>query len=105
MPKFVFAYHGGPQGLSPEEGRAHMENWKAWMASLGDAVIDPGLPLGKSCTVSAAGVSDDGGVNPLAGFTVIEAADMAAATAMAQRSPHISIGGTIEVAPALDMPM
>lgn len=30
---------------------------------------------------------------------------MAAALAMAGRCPHVDIGGTIEVAPALDMPM
>jgi hypothetical protein len=105
MPKFVFAYHGSPKSMSQDEGRAHMKNWMAWMNSLGEAVIDRGLPVGKSHTVGRDGITENGGSNPLEGFTVIEAADMKAALEMAARSPHVEIGGTIEVAPALNMPM
>lgn len=105
MPKFVFAYHGGPKSMTAEEGRAHMKNWKAWMDGLGSAVVDRGLAVGKSHTAGPDGISRDGGSNPLEGFTVVEAANMEAALEMAKRSPHVAIGGTIEVAPALDMPM
>lgn len=105
MPKYIFAYHGGKKFETREEGMAHMANWKAWMASLGDAVIDPGMPFGPSKTVSADGVEDGGGANPISGITTIEAEDMAAAVKMAQASPHVTIGGTIEVAEALNMSM
>lgn len=105
MPKFVFAYHGGPNSMSAEKGKAHMKNWVAWMDGLGAAVVDRGMPVGKSHTVGPDGITENGGSNPLAGFTVIEAADMKAALDMAGRSPHVDIGGTIEVAPALNMPM
>ena len=105
MTKFVFAYHGGPQSMSPEEGRAHMGEWMAWMSGLGDAVVDRGLPFGKSMTVGPNGVTEGGGPNPLSGYTLVAANDMAAALEMAKRCPHIAIGGTIEVAPALEMPM
>lgn len=105
MPKFVFAYHGGPREMTAEAGREHMMRWMAWMGGLGDAVVDRGLPLGPSMTVTPEGIVEAGGPNPLAGFTVVAADDLDAALAMARRSPHISIGGTIEVAPALDMPM
>ena len=56
-------------------------------------------------TVGPDGITDGGGPNPLSGFTIVEADDMAAALEMAGRCPHVDIGGTIEVAPALDMPM
>lgn len=105
MARFVFAYHGGPQSMSPDEGRAHMGKWMAWMGDLGDAVVDRGTPVGKSMTVGPDGVVDGGGSNPLSGITIVEASDMAAALEMAGRCPHVEIGGTIEVAPALDMPM
>jgi hypothetical protein len=105
MARFVFAYHGGPNSMSPEEGRAHMGQWMAWMNGLGDAVVDRGMPVGKSMTVGPDGVSEGGGPNPISGFTIVEADDMAAALEMAGRCPHVDIGGTIEVAPALDMPM
>lgn len=105
MARFVFAYHGGPQSMSPEDGRAHMGKWMAWMNGLGDTVVDRGLPLGKSVTVGPDGITEDGGPNPLSGFTVVEAEDLDAALEMAKRCPHVDIGGTIEVAPALAMPM
>ncbi len=105
MPKFVFAYHGGPKSMTAEAGKAHMKAWMDWMDSLGSAALDRGLPVGPSRTVGPDGVSDGGGADPLSGFSVIQAEDMAAALAMARRSPHIDVGGTIEVAPAMDLPM
>tara|TARA_R110002051_G_scaffold103453_6_gene175271 strand:+ start:1027 stop:1395 length:369 start_codon:yes stop_codon:yes gene_type:complete len=105
MSKFVFAYHGGPSSMTPEEGKAHMGKWMGWMESLGDAVVDRGLPVGKSKTVGPRGVTDDGGSNPLSGFTIVQADSIDAAVEMAKRSPHVEVGGTIEIAPALDMPM
>ena len=74
-----------------------MARWKAWIAGLGDAVVNPGTPLGMSKTVSSDGVADDGGSNPLMGFSVVEADSMDAALEMAKSSPHLEIG-TIEVA-------
>ncbi len=106
MPKFVLAYHGQPKIESKEDGAEHMTAWRAWMESLGDAVIDPGLPVGQSKTIHSDGsVTDDGGANPLSGFTIVEAKDMEAAINMAKPCPHLSAGGTMEIAPAMDMEM
>lgn len=105
MPKFVFAYHGGSRPASAEQGRTHMQKWMAWMEGLGAAIIDRGMPVGPGVTVTAKGVSEGGGPDPLGGFTVVEASDLAAATSMARQCPHLDLGGSIEVAPALDMPM
>ncbi len=105
MQKYILAYHGGATSMTPEEGQKHMQDWMAWMDGLGDAVVDRGLPVGKSVTVSAEGVTQDGGSNPLSGITIIQAKSQDAAIAMTQKSPHLAIGGTIELAPAMDMPM
>ncbi|MFK7863576.1 MAG: YciI family protein [Pseudohongiellaceae bacterium] len=105
MKKFVFAYHGGPNGLTPEEGKAHMGQWMAWMEGLGAAVIDRGVALGKSKTAGPNGIVDDGGSNPLSGYTIIQAEDLDAALVMASDSPHVKVGGSIEVAPVMDMSM
>ena len=102
MPNFVFAYHGGRKPESPEEGAKLMAAWKAWLVGLGDAVVNPGTPLGMSKTVSSSGVSDDGGSNPLMGFSIVKADSMDAALEMAQACPHLEIG-TIEVAEAKEM--
>ena len=37
------------------------------------AIVDPGNPVGTAKTVSAKGVSDSGGDNPLSGYTIIRA--------------------------------
>ncbi len=103
MPKFVFAYHGGKKFETREKGQAHMTKWNAWIDGLGDAVIDPGMYFGMSKTVSADGVADDGGSNPLSGITVIQADTMEEALEMAKACPHIGIGGTIEVAQVMQM--
>jgi len=100
---YIIAYHGGKKPESPEEGAKHMAKWKAWVGDLGDAVVNPGTPLGKSKTVSSGGVSDDGGSNPLSGFSMVKADGMDAALEMAKGSPFLEIGGTIEVAEVMEM--
>ena len=104
MPKFVFAYHGGGMPDTPEESAKLMAAWQAWMGGLGAAIVDGGAPVGMSKTVSAGGVVDNGGANPLSGYTIVEAADMDAAVSMAQGCPILDSGnGTVEVAPVMEM--
>lgn len=105
MPKFIFAYHGGRKFETKEEGAAHMTNWMAWSNGLGEALIDPGMPVSASKTVSSDGVSDGGGSNPISGVSVVQAETMEEALEMAKSCPHVNIGGTIEVAQAMDMKM
>ncbi|OIQ38672.1 MAG: hypothetical protein BM560_18650 [Roseobacter sp. MedPE-SWde] len=106
MPKFVLAYHGHPDVNTPEEGAKMMAAWKAWMAGLGTAALDPGLAVGPSKTVLSDGaVAEGGGANPLSGYTVIEARDMDAAIELVRGCPHLSGSGTIEVAPDLELDM
>jgi len=102
MPDYVFAYHGGKKPESPEEGQKEMEKWGAWFAQMGDAVVNPGNPVGQSWTVSADGVSHEGGANPLSGFTVVRAESMEAAAAMAKGCPILS-SGSVEVAEVMEM--
>ncbi len=103
MSKFVIAYRGGRKFDTPQEGAAYMAKWKAWMGGLGDAIVDPGMPLGAGKLVSANGVSDRG-ADPLTGFSIISADHLDAALEMARRCPHLD-HGTIEVAEAMEMKM
>ena len=103
MSNYVIAYHGGKKPETPEEGAKHMAKWKAWVDGLGDAVVNPGTPLGKSKTVSSAGVSDDGGSNPMSGFSIVTADSMDAALEMAKKCPFLEFGGTLGVAEVMEM--
>ena len=98
MPKFVFAYHGGGVPDTPEKQEQVMAAWGAWYGEMGAAVQDPGNPVGMSKTVSASGVADNGGSNPLSGYTIVEAADIDAACGMAKGCPIVNDGGSVEVA-------
>ena len=102
MSSYIFAYHGGKRPETPEAGAELMARWKAWMGGLGDALVNPGNPVGKSKTVGSGGVSDDGGSNPLSGFSIVKADSMDAALEMAKGCPHLD-HGTIEVAEAMEM--
>jgi hypothetical protein len=102
MPNFVIAYHGGSKPESPEEGAKHMAKWKAWLGGLGEAVVNPGTPLGKSKTVSAKGVSDGGGPNALTGYSIVMADSMESALEMAKACPFLEMG-TLEVAEVMEM--
>ncbi|MEM8870919.1 MAG: hypothetical protein AAGE38_10995 [Pseudomonadota bacterium] len=104
MPDYVFAYHGGRTPETPEEGAKVMAAWQAWFGTMGDAVVNDGAPVGKSKTVSVDGVADNGGSNPLSGFTLVRASDIDAACEMAKGCPMVIDGsGSVEVAQVHEM--
>ena len=103
MTKYVLAYHGGRKFESPQDGAAYMAKWKAWMGGLGDAVVDPGMPLGAGKLIGPAGVTDRS-ANMLTGFSTVTAESLEAAIALARQCPHLD-HGTIEVAEVMEMKM
>ncbi|MEJ6783678.1 YciI family protein [Aminobacter sp. Piv2-1] len=104
MTKFLYVYHGGSMPQSEEEGAKVMKAWTDWFAGLGAAVVDGGAPVGKSQTVSPGGsVANDGGANPASGYSVIDAKDPADAERIAKGCPILDAGGSIEVAPIIQM--
>ncbi|WP_323781089.1 hypothetical protein [Thalassovita sp.] len=104
MPKFMFIYHGGGRPETPEEGEKVMKAWTGWMAGIGSDLVDGGNPAGSSKTVSSSGVEDTGGPNPVSGYSLVNAADMDAAIAIAKGCPILDGGeGTVEIAEAMAM--
>jgi hypothetical protein len=104
MPKYVFAYHGGRMAETEAAQAEAMAAWGAWFEKLGPAVVDGGAPTGQSKTVGANGsVSTGGGANPLSGYSLITAASIDDAVQHAKGCPVLAVGGTVEVAEAIDM--
>ncbi|GLQ55077.1 hypothetical protein [Devosia nitrariae] len=104
MPKYLFGYHGGGTPETPEEGERIMAAGNKWFEGLGPAVVDIGNPIGMSRTINGNGsVSDGGGVNPVTGYSLVEASDLDAAVAMAKGCPIFENGGSIQVGEALEM--
>lgn len=103
MTNFMIAYHGGNKPSSKEEGMAHMQKWKDWVASLGDAVVNPGTPLPASKLVTADLVEDDTTENAMNGFAVVKAESIEAAVEIAKADPFLAMGGTIRVSKMMEM--
>ncbi len=104
MPKFMFIYHGGGRPETPEEGEQVMAAWTKWMEGIGEDLVDGGNPAGMSKTVTVHGVANDGGANPVSGYTLVNAADIDAACEIAKGCPILEHGmGTVEVAEAMEM--
>ena len=105
MPQFIFTYHGGKKPDTAEAGKESMEKWKAWAASLGVALINPGTPVGITKVLTQEGISNQPSPHPIAGFSILEADSMEAALEMLQDCPHIHLmGGTLEVSEMMQMP-
>ena len=104
MAKYLYVYHGGKHPETEEEVAAVMDAWGQWFGSMGSAVVDGGNPVGMSSTVQSDGsVANNGGANPVSGYSLVESSDLDDALTKAKACPILSAGGSVEVAEAIDM--
>jgi len=103
MPKYLFAYHGGSMKETEEEQAATMAAWGAWMGQHEASFADGGAPTIMNMTVTADGMSEGGGPNPLTGYSVIESDSPEAACVIAEGCPIIADGGSVEIAQIHEM--
>jgi hypothetical protein len=80
-----------------------MAAFGAWVASVGDAMVDPGAPLAASKSISSKGSDDGPASGPIGGYTLLRAADLDAALQLVAQHPFISRGGTLQVSEAVDL--
>jgi hypothetical protein len=97
MAGYVITYFGGNPPASAEEGGENMNEYRQWMASLGDSAVSPANPLKSTQTISADGSAFKGSATEMSGFTVIKVASMEEAMAIAQACPFLKMGGSLEV--------
>lgn len=103
MSKYVLTYSGGGgMAATPEELAKSMNEWNAWFGTMGADLVDVGNPFGPGKAITADGsVSDATG--GLSGYSVVTAAGLDAAVAVAKGCPVLSSGGALEVYEAIDM--
>ncbi len=101
MPAAVLAKMGPP---TPEEMRSETEKWMAWVKKYGDAVVDPGAPLGKTKRITAAGASD--AKNEITAYSLVQGDSLDSVSKMFIGHPHFGMaeGGTIELVECLQIP-
>ncbi|HET9173734.1 MAG TPA: YciI family protein [Candidatus Saccharimonadales bacterium] len=98
MTKYIFVYKSKNDWttLPREQVIKMMEAWGEWLGSMGSAVVDSGQAFkagGKQVTRTGIAPTDD----LLSGYTIVEADDFDTALALAQGSPTLTDGGTVEV--------
>jgi hypothetical protein len=103
MAKFMFIYHGGSAPETEDAQNAAMAAWGAWIEAHASTMSDPGAPVGMSKTVLSDGVEDNGGANPASGYAFVEVESIEAAIEIAKGCPILEDGGSVEVAPVLEM--
>jgi len=93
MAQFMLVYRGEATDLtamSPEEGKAVLDRWQAWMGKVGDALKDVGAPFGESTSLV-----DDGSTAAAAassGYSIIEANDLDHARELTSGHAYLSEG-------------
>ncbi len=101
MPTYLFVYHAPMTPAeaappTPEQMAAVMGEWNAWAGKVGDGMIDFGTPLAGGTRVSRDGVSPS--TREVAGYSLIEAADLDAALDWAGKAA-VACEGPVEVRP------
>ena len=99
MAKYVLAFRGQPDRLTPADAS---DKWQAWFSELGSAIADGGSRVGPPTTLTAPGAGDPA-TAVLTGFMVLTADDLATATDLARGCPGLENGVSVEVAEALEM--
>jgi hypothetical protein len=98
MTRYLVTYHGGEGMPATEEGRQQvMAAFMAWAQGVGEAMVDPGAPLGASRSVTSAGDSAEPAPGPAGGYTVLEAASLDDAVALVRDHPFVGRGGALQV--------
>ncbi len=96
MAKYLFIYTSGDEPRPDTDMDAITQAWIGWFTGLGDAVVDPGNPVGASGAIApngaAAAVTADVG-----GYSVIRADSLEAALEIAKSSPALAANGSVEV--------
>jgi hypothetical protein len=87
MAKFLLITRGGTMPASPEEGAKVMQAWGDWFTAIGGSILDPGNPISQVRIVAADGSVSPGDGRSVTGYTVVEAADIDAAVALAKGAP------------------
>ncbi len=105
MPRYLLSYHGEMRmedmPSDPEAIQAVMAQWGAWYESMGESLVDGGAPIAFSTAINADGAAE--APAQLSGYTVVECDDMEAATTIAQGSPVLANGHSVQISQCIDM--
>lgn len=96
MRQFIMTYHGGSQPKIPENGKAHMDRYMAWIGTL-DAVVKQ-QPLNGTETPGTTKIT------PMIGYSISNAPDMVSARKIAAVCPFLDMDNSaMQVSDLIEM--
>ena len=98
-PEDVVAFRARPRSEQEAIDRVGLKAWKEWCRRNADAIVAADVMVGKTKRVTKSGIAN--AQNQIAGFVIVEAADIDAAASLFQNHPHITVfpGDGIDVMP------
>src|SRR5690348_888281 len=91
MANYLLLYKGGGMPQSDADRKKVMDDWAEWMKQCGDNLVDPGNPCSESKSVTKDGEKAVSG-EPVTGYSVIKADNMAGALKAASMVPLVVDG-------------
>jgi hypothetical protein len=101
MARFLVTYHGGKMPADDTGREQAMAAFAQWVEQTGQALIDPGAPLGPAKTVTSAAVTDGPAAGTLDGYSIIDADNINTAVKLVAKHPFVERGGSLQVSPAV----
>jgi hypothetical protein len=98
VPKFIFTYHQ-TAGYVPGSDPAATAAWGSYFDHIADSVLDPGQPVAHRTALG-----EVGSTTQLGGYSVVDAADMEHAVALATLCPALASGGGVQVGELMELP-
>lgn len=100
-PEDVAAFRASPKSEQDAIDKAGLQAWEEWSKRNSAAIVGTDVMVGKTRRVATSGISE--AQNQIAGFLIVEAADISAAAALFQDHPHITVfpGDGIDVMPVV----
>ena len=104
MAKYLLLYSGGGMPESEAEQKAVLKEWEAWYGKIGGAVVDAGNPFTPAAkSIASDGRVSDDAVGMASGYSILNAASLEAAVALAKECPILKGGGRISVFETFNM--
>ena len=108
MPNYVVLYNSPVSASAqmenndPDMAAAVMQAWTDWATRAGSGIVDLGTPLGNGRRLTSGGAAEAD--TEVAGYSILQAADIDAAVGMLDGHPHLQMpGSSIEVHETLEI--
>jgi len=109
MKKYMALYMATPAAIekimqaTPEQSKAGMDLWTKWSDSHKKAIVDLGMPLGKSKRITSGGMSDTR--NDITGYSIVQGDSPDQVAKLFRGHPHLGMEGTsIDIVELVSVP-